>query len=372
MMFIKFKIGLIVLLLLFILSGCSNNDNHSVDDSQSVVQNPVVQDKQIKTESQTEPVKLDVSIDITELYHTHVGDAGNLYFIDENSVLWGSGRNEYGQLGQGTQDYDFHGEAVKIAENVIDVDYSQKGFIIYLTKDNKLYGLGNAGCGALQQYQTFDGSKYVNDEHYCITEPYLLMEDVKYARCGRADVACLAQDGTVWIWGTVWCSGSLLMPQGYYDASYFGTPHKILDNAVLVTGGWNNHAALLRDGTVWAWGYNISGNCGVETPELISEPIMVAEDVNMVWTDRALPNYPEPTTEDITMALKGEVTYQTEYEDIAEFDGIYPRLLNNTVIRKVDGSYHACGENVGTEEKVVHGAEADYSVICTYEFILCE
>ncbi|MDE5866198.1 MAG: hypothetical protein K2H31_06325, partial [Lachnospiraceae bacterium] len=195
MMFIKFKIGLIMLLLLFILSGCGNKDNHSVDNSQSVVQNPMVQDKQIKTESQTEPVKLDVSVDITELYHTHVGDAGNLYFIDENNVLWGSGRNEYGQLGQGTQDYDFHDEAVKIAENVIDVDYSQKGFIIYLTKDNKLYGLGNAGCGALQQYQTFDGSKYVNDEHYCITEPYLLMEDVKYARCGRADVACLAQSG---------------------------------------------------------------------------------------------------------------------------------------------------------------------------------
>ena len=56
------------------------------------------------------------------------------------------------------------------------------------------------------------------------------------------------------------------------------------------------------------------------------------------------------------MALRGELTYQTEYEDIAEFDGIYPRLLNNTVIRKIDGSYNACGENVGMEEKIVHGA----------------
>ena len=66
------------------------------------------------------------------------------------------------------------------------------------------------------------------------------------------------------------------------------------------------------------------------------------------------------------------MTYQTEYEDIAKFDGIYPKLLNNTVICKVDDSYHTCGENVGTEEKIVHGAEADYSVICTYEFIACE
>lgn len=37
MMFIKFKAGLIMLLLLFILSGCGNYDIHSVDNLQSVV-----------------------------------------------------------------------------------------------------------------------------------------------------------------------------------------------------------------------------------------------------------------------------------------------------------------------------------------------
>ncbi len=72
------------------------------------------------------------------------------------------------------------------------------------------------------------------------------------------------------------------------------------------------------------------------------------------------------------MFHRGELTYHTEYENIAESDGIYPGFLNNTVIRKTDASCRACGENVGTEEKVVHGAEADYSVICTYEFISCE
>ena len=62
----------------------------------------------------------------------------------------------------------------------------------------------------------------------------------------------------------------------------------------------------------------------------------------------------------------------TVYDDISEFDNIYPRFLNNTVIQKADGSYWVCGENVGTEERVVHGAESSYSVICTHEFILCE
>lgn len=335
-------------------------------------QDPKTGDGSQEAEQQQEPVKTDVSIDITEFYQTRVGNPANFYFIDENNVLWGSGCNECGQLGLETQDYDFHGEAVKIAENVIHVDYSQTGFIIFLTEDNKLYGLGNAGCGALQQYPTFDASRYKNGEHYYIVEPYLLMEDVKYARCGKSDVACLAQDGTVWVWGTLWCYSFSLGLEPQYSAAYIEKPQKVLDDAVLVTGGWLNHAALLRDGTVWTWGYNIVGNCGVEAPEYISEPVKVAEDVTMVWTDRALPNNPQPTEDDIAMALRGEVTYRMDYEDISEFGGVYPDLLHNTVIRKTDGTYLACGENIGTEEKLINGIECDYTGICTYEFTPCE
>ncbi|MCI8542330.1 MAG: hypothetical protein HFH95_03280 [Lachnospiraceae bacterium] len=45
--------------------------------------------------------------------------------------------------------------------------------------------------------------------------------------------------------------------------------------------------------------------------------------------------------------------------------------MNNTVIQKADGSYWVCGENVGTEEKTVHGRETDYTVVCTHEFHPC-
>ena len=243
--------------------------------------------------------KRNVSLNISEHYITNTGDPSNLYYIDENKVLWGCGRNNCGQLGQGTQDYDFHNEMVKIAENVIHVDYSQEGYTIFLTEDNKLYGMGNAGSGALQQYEAFDWDKYVNQEHYYISEPYLLMENVIYARCGRDDIVCLKQDGTV-----------------------------------------------------WTWGYNSAGNCGVADAAVVHEPTMVAEDVVMVWT--------------------GSLKYNVECQDIAEIDGFYPKYLNNTVIRKADGSIWICGENVGTEEKMVSGAEGEYSIVCTNEFQLYE
>lgn len=320
------------------------------------------------TDTHNEPELFNLSLNITEHYITNTGDPSNLYSIDKNNVLWGSGRNEYGQLGQGTQNYEFSSERVKIAENVVHVDYSQKGFVIFLTKDHKLYGMGNAGCGALQQYEEFDWTRYTNGEHNTVTKPILLMENVVYARCGRDDIVCLEEDGTVWTWGTIFIEDGYLSNK----VCFIEKPEKILENAVLVTGGWFHHAALLQNGTVWTWGYNSAGNCGVADPAVINEPTMVAEDVVMVWTDLAVDGYPQPNEEEVAMAWTGSTKYHTEYDSIAEFEDIYPRYLNNTVIKKADGSYWVCGENVGTEEKIVSGAEGDYSIICTHEFYPCD
>lgn len=325
------------------------------------------------TESSQNPEKSDISesskitIDLTEHYITHIGDPGNFYYIDDNNVLWGSGRNEYGQLGQGTQDYEFYSEGLKIAENVVHVDYSQKGFVIFLTDDHKLYGVGNSGGGALGQYEEFDWMRYTSGEDYAVTTPVLLMEDVAYASCGRDDVVCLKNDGTVWNWGTVYAMN--YMSDNVY---YIAAPKKVLEHAVLVTGGWFHHAALLQDGTVWTWGYNNAGNCGVTDFSLVNEPIMVAEDVVMVWTDLAVDGYPQPEQKQFEMAWIGKLKYNTECESIMELGDVYPYYLNNTVIQEADGSYWVCGENVGTEEKIVHGAEGDYSIICTHEFHPCE
>lgn len=287
-----------------------------------------------------------VVLDVQDYYITNIGDPSNLYYIDENKVLWGCGNNNYGQLGQGTQDYDFHDKMIKIAENVIHVDYSQTGFTIFLTEDHRLYGMGNAGCGALQQYEEFSWSQYVNGESHTVTTPYLLMENVIYARCGKSDIACLTEDSNVWIWGTIGYDGNL-DGEAYFEPK----PVKVLENAVLVTGGQYNHAALLIDGSVWTWGYNYVGNCGVTGEAIISKPMRVAEDVVMVWT--------------------GNTKLNADCFDISEFEGVYERGMENTVIRKRDGSYWACGINIGNEEKILpkYWETIDYTLVCSYEFL---
>ena len=75
---------------------------------------------------------------IEDYYMKSCGDQFNLYTIDEDGVLWGSGHNEYAQIGLGYADEEFHEQKSKIAEHVVHVDYSQKDFVVYLTEEGKL------------------------------------------------------------------------------------------------------------------------------------------------------------------------------------------------------------------------------------------
>lgn len=343
----------IILIILMILVQKKKTESEFINETPiQQVENQSIEDELI-TDIETEKELIQAEetentilpeIQIKDHYITNTGTPNNLYYVDEQKILWGAGENRYGQLGVGTQDNEFHTEFVKIAENVVHVDYSGRGFAIYLTSDGKLYGMGNGGTGALQQSANFELAQYENGEEYAVIPPVLLMEDVLYARCGRDDIVAM-KGASVYIWGMIWYQGMGNV------IGYIPTPTKVLDGAMLVTGGIYNHAALLEDGSVWTWGYNYTGNCGVEEPVVISTPLKVAEDVVMVWT--------------------GSTTKNVECYDIIEFDKIYERGLENTIIKKSNGSYWICGLNVGEEEKElpIYYLAANFSVICTSEFL---
>ena len=326
---------------LFVSCGYKPGELNLVSESESsmggIVENNLAAENNV-SEKET------LVVNVQDYYSTNIGNPSNLYHIDENQVLWGCGRNNCGQLGQGTRDYDFHEEPVKIAENVIHVDFSQHDFAIYLTEDGELYGMGTAATGVMREYEEITMDMLTNTEHYIVSEPKLLMENVIYASCGRDDIVCLLQDGSVWILGTVWW-------QGFGgDAYVVVEPKKILENAVMVTGGMCNHAALLEDGSVWTWGYNYAGSCGVDGVKYVSEPVKVAEDVLMVWT--------------------GRTEYNSECTSIADFNGEYEYLPENTIILKEDGSYQACGIGLGEEKHLdVFWEVNDFYVACSFEFL---
>jgi alpha-tubulin suppressor-like RCC1 family protein len=81
----------------------------------------------------------------------------------------------------------------------------------------------------------------------------------------------LKSDGTVWSWGDG-RSGQL----GYSVASIYNpTPAAItgLSSVTAIHSEWDSSLALKSDGTVWAWGDNVSGQLGNSTTTDSSTPV---------------------------------------------------------------------------------------------------
>ena len=280
---------------------------------------------------------------IEDYYMKSCGDQFNLYTIDEDGVLWGSGHNEYAQIGLGYADEEFHEEKSKIAEHVVHVDYSQKDFVVYLTEEGKLYGLGNDSTYMLLQHTEMPVEDLAYPTKRYVTSPALLLEDVSYARCGRDDVVALKKDGTVWTWGMIW---------NYQSTGYCITmPQQILTDVKMITGGWFNHAALKEDGTLWTWGYNFSGNCGTDKATMIETPVQVAEDVQRVWT--------------------GLLNYSAKEDDITDMEEFGNDYVDNTIIEKTDGTFYACGMGVGDKSVVLpqYYEVSGLDTVCSSEFL---
>lgn len=280
---------------------------------------------------------------IEDYYMRSCGDQFNLYTIDEEGVLWGSGHNEYAQLGLGYADEEFHEQKSKIAEHVVHVDYSQKDFVVYLTEEGKLYGLGNDSTYMLLQHTEMPMEDLAYPTKRYVTSPALLLEDVSYARCGRDDVVALKKDGTVWTWGMIW---------NYQSTGYCITmPQQILTDVKMITGGWFNHAALKEDGTLWTWGYNFSGNCGTDKATMIETPVQVAEDVQRVWT--------------------GLLNYSAKEDDITDMEEFGNDYVDNTIIEKTDGTFYACGMGVGDKSVVLpqYYEVSELDTVCSSEFL---
>ena len=280
---------------------------------------------------------------IEDYYMKSCGDQFNLYTTDEDGVLWGSGHNEYAQIGLGYADEEFHEEKSKIAEHVVHVDYSQKDFVVYLTEEGKLYGLGNDSTYMLLQHTEMPVEDLAYPTKRYVTSPALLLEDVSYARCGRDDVVALKKDGTVWTWGMIW---------NYQSTGYCITmPQQILTDVKMITGGWFNHAALKEDGTLWTWGYNFSGNCGTDKATMIETPVQVAEDVQRVWT--------------------GLLNYSAKEDDITDMEEFGNDYVDNTIIEKTDGTFYACGMGVGDKSVVLpqYYEVSELDTVCSSEFL---
>ena len=289
-----------------------------------------------------EDLQISSPLRIVEQYITDRATAWNHYYIDADGVLWGSGYNQNGQLGNGSYETDLDlgkMDAARIADHVVSVDANlNNNFCIYLTDDGKLYGMGLNMAGLLLVYSDDDNDR--------VCTPVLLMENVRYARAGREAIVALQEDGSVYWWGQMRTTTSTYGSD--YDAYWtveenpdnpvkmmYLEPHKVLENCVYVDiSAWNG-AAITENGDLYMWGLNIFGQCGVAKSENVHDfvwaPEKVLENVSMVWLEAIRQN---------------DDGIDTELENLSW--AVHSYTFDNFALLQ-DGTLLAAGENLGKD-----------------------
>lgn len=347
--------AVVALILLTQRSAVTVQDSEAAGDTADTTENVTAESDAEEADlpafyiRRAEDLQVSSPLRIEEQYITDRATAWNHYYIDADGVLWGSGYNQNGQLGNGSYETDLDlgkMDAVRIADHVVSVDANlNNNFCIYLTDDGKLYGMGLNMAGLLLGKDSVK-QVYSDDDNDRVCTPVLLMENVRYARAGREAIVALQEDGSVYWWGQMRTTTSTYGSD--YDAYWtveenpdnpvkmmYLEPHKVLENCVYVDiSAWNG-AAITENGDLYMWGLNIFGQCGVAKSENVHDfvwaPEKVLENVSMVWLEAIRQN---------------DDGIDTELENLNW--AVHSYTFDNFALLQ-DGTLLATGENLGKD-----------------------
>lgn len=99
-------------------------------------------------------------------------------------------------------------------------------------------------------------------------------EGISYGQlvAGEAHAMATCSDGTIFAWGF---NGSGQLGDGTYDSHNVAVPVLDLSDVVYIAAGYQHSVAVKKDGTVWAWGYNGAGQVGDGTTVSRTSPRQV-------------------------------------------------------------------------------------------------
>lgn len=166
--------------------------------------------------------------------------------IKNDGTLW-----VWGKIGNGTND----GSTVQVKISSINPWRSVTSgsqHVLGIQTDGSLWAFGSN-----EYSQLGDGS-----DLYSQSEPSRVGYDTDWQEAygGRAHSVALKSDGTLWAWGQNWYSqvGVPIPP------NLLKSPTKVGNDSdwKSVTSGYEHNLAIRKDGTVWSWGRNRSGQLG--------------------------------------------------------------------------------------------------------------
>lgn len=259
--------------------------------------------------------------------------------LKSDGTLWGTGDNNNGQLGDGTN--TDKRTLVKITDNVSYVSagggwYFRDGHTMIIKNDGSLWAMGKNVDGQLG-----DGTNSAKNR------PVKVMDDVSHVSAGRAHTMILKNNGTLWVAGYNYY-GQL----GDGTNNTIHTPKQLMTDVKYVCAGYSHTMIIKTDGTLWATGNNEDGQLGDGTNEDRNSPVFVMAGVDHVSVGIT---YTMILRTDRTLWATGDDTKGQFGDGPGYIPDIKVKILNNvtgvsagdyhTLIIKNDGTVWASGEN---------------------------
>lgn len=174
----------------------------------------------------------------------------------ENGNVFGWGHNEFGQIGDriGVGTTSANPTPQLIVSNITGIAGGGWHSLL-ITNHGRLLSLGNNAWGQLGRAEGFTTSNPVST-------PALVdgLTNVVAAAGGNTHSLAVRSDGSVWSWGDNTFGQLGRSVAGGYTRTAGRVPG--ISSAIAVAAGQNHSIALLRDGTVFAWGSNQYGQLG--------------------------------------------------------------------------------------------------------------
>jgi alpha-tubulin suppressor-like RCC1 family protein len=172
--------------------------------------------------------------------------------LKSDGTLWSWGSNNKGQLGDGTTtERDTPVAATALAGVSLASVATGAGHSLALTSDGRVLGWGKNWEGEL--------GRGGHTDHELVPAEVSDLAEVKALAAGRFFSLALKRDGTVWSWGQ---NSSGQLGDGTDDHRYSPVQAQGLLGVTMIDAGADHAIALKADGTVWTWGANGYGQIG--------------------------------------------------------------------------------------------------------------
>jgi len=175
-----------------------------------------------------------------------VGPSHTMHLRVDGSAF-GIGRNNFGQLGDGTR---IHATSPQMASTQSPVSYVSVGgwHTLFLRRDGQAIAVGKNDVGQLGDGTTMSTPAF---------RKMLFGSEATKVSAGNQHSLFLRRDGTAWAAG-----GNEYGQLGVGDYAFRHTPEQVLTNVTAISAG-ESHSIFVRiDGSVWVTGKNDFGQLG--------------------------------------------------------------------------------------------------------------